>query len=211
MRVDNGVPWGSKGDWPTDLALWLIGLGVDMTWNPARRPQDNGVVERSQGTGKRWTEPDTCQSPEELQQRMDDMDRIQREIYPSIQGQSRSQAFPSLRQVHRPYSKHWEKRYWDLDLVLAHMAEYSAVRHVDRKGRISIYHRSHYVGTPYQGSEIYVLLDPVDREWIFTTANGVQLRRKPAAEITRERIIKLHVTDRRERKKRADGKTQCRD
>jgi hypothetical protein len=28
FRVDNGVPWGSWGDLPTDLALWLIGLGV---------------------------------------------------------------------------------------------------------------------------------------------------------------------------------------
>src|SRR5688500_11212947 len=62
LRVDNGHPWGSKGDLPTDLALWLIGLGVDLWWNPPRRPQDNGVVERSQGTGKRWGEPHTCAS-----------------------------------------------------------------------------------------------------------------------------------------------------
>jgi transposase InsO family protein len=50
LRVDNGAPWGSKGDWPTELALWLIGLGVGVTWNTPRRPQENGVVERSQGT-----------------------------------------------------------------------------------------------------------------------------------------------------------------
>src|SRR5271157_1101411 len=27
IRVDNGTPWGSAGDLPTDLALWLFGLG----------------------------------------------------------------------------------------------------------------------------------------------------------------------------------------
>ena len=169
-----------------------------MTWNPARTPQDNGVVERSQGTGKRWTEPSTCKDADELQRRMDDMDRIQREVYPSIQGKSRWQAFPELQQVDRPYSKTWEKRHWDLELVLAHMAEYSAVRHVDRKGRVSVYNRHHYVGAAHHGKHIYVLLDPVDREWVFTTAEGVQIRRKVAEELTRDRITKLQVTDRRD-------------
>jgi hypothetical protein len=197
FRVDNGCPWGSKGDWPTDLALWLIGLGVDMIWNPARRPQDNGVVERSQDTGKRWGEPETCQDADELQRRLDDMDRIQREVYPSIQGQSRWLAFPGLRQNERSYSQAWEKRSWNLQPVLDHMANEHALRRVDRKGQVSIYGRSHYVGKPHQGQDVYVFLDPVDREWVFATPDGVQLRRKAAEEITQERILKLQVTNRR--------------
>jgi transposase InsO family protein len=198
FRVDNGTPWGSAGDWPTDLALWLIGLGVTMIWNPARCPQDNGVVERSQGTGKRWTEPGTCKDPDELQRRMDDMDRIQREAYPSMKDQSRSQAFPGLHLIDRPYSKTWEKRHWNLELVLAHMAEYTAVRRVFSNGQVSVYGYNHYVGKKYQGQDIYVFLDPVDREWVFATSAGVQLRRKAAEEITRERIQKLQVTNRRD-------------
>ena len=211
FRVDNGTPWGSKGDWPTDLALWLIGLGVTMTWNPARTPQDNGVVERSQGTGKRWTEPGTCRDPAELQRRMDEMDRIQREVYPSIRGQSRSQAFPEVQRVARSYSRVWEKHHWDLTLVLAHMAEYSAVRRVDSKGQVSVYGRSHYVGQKFSGQDIYVVLDPVDHEWVFATPAGVQIHRKAAAEITRERIQNLQVTNRRDAPTSASGKTQCRD
>lgn len=197
FRVDNGTPWGSKGDWPTDLALWLIGLGVNMIWNPARRPQDNGVVERSQGTGKRWGEPETCQDADELQRRLDNMDRIQREVYPSIKGQSRWLAFPGLQENERPYSKAWEKRSWNLQPVLDHMANEHALRRVDRKGQVSIYGRSHYVGKPHQGQDVYVFLDPVDREWVFATPDGVQLRRKAAEEITQERILKLQVTNRR--------------
>ncbi len=26
IRVDNGYPWGSTGDLPTELGLWLLGL-----------------------------------------------------------------------------------------------------------------------------------------------------------------------------------------
>ena len=67
FRVDNGWPWGSRGEFPTDLSLWMIGLGVGMHWNNPRRPQENGVVERSQGTSARWCEPWTCRTPAELQ------------------------------------------------------------------------------------------------------------------------------------------------
>lgn len=197
FRVDNGTPWGSAGDWPTDLALWLIGLGIGMVWNPPRRPQDNGVIERSQGTGKRWGEPATCADAQELQRRLDAMDRIQREVYPSIAGQSRWQAFPALRHSGRAYSAAWERRQWDLDLVLAHLADYSVARRVDRKGQVSVYNRNHYIGRRWSGQDIYVAFDPTDREWVFATAEGVQLRRKAAEEITRARVMKLQVSHRR--------------
>ena len=141
---------------------------------------------------------------------MDDMDRIQREVYPSIQGQSRWQAFPELQQVALPYSTRWEKGHWDIELVLAHMAQYVAVRRVGSKGEVSIYNHGHYVGQKYQGQDIHVFLDPIDREWVFATPSGVQLRRKAADEITRERIQKLQVTRRRTRPTRSGGKTERR-
>jgi transposase InsO family protein len=49
LRVDNGSPWGLKSGLPPDLALWLIGLGVGLSWIPPRPPQSNGKVERCHG------------------------------------------------------------------------------------------------------------------------------------------------------------------
>lgn len=155
------------------------------------------MVERSQGTGKRWGEPKTCRDVDELQRRLDDMDRIQREVYPSIEGRSRWQAFPELAKPVRRYSRAWERRAWDMNLVLAHLADYSVPRRVDRKGQVSLYNRNHYVGKQYSGQDIYVVFDPLDGDWLFTTPEGVQLRRKIAPEITRERIVKLQVSHRR--------------
>lgn len=197
LRVDNGTPWGSSGDWPPDLALWLIGLGVAMIWNPPRQPQRNGVVERSQGTGKRWGEPSTCRTHKELQRRLEELDEIQRAVYPSVNQGSRLQAFPQLAHSDRPYDEGWEKRHWDLSLVLTHMADYRVVRRVDQKGQVSLYNRGHYVGKLYRGQDIYAALDPVDREWVFSTVEGVQIRRRQADEITPQRIGKLDVTHRR--------------
>jgi hypothetical protein len=196
LRVDNGTPWGSSGDWPPDLALWLLGLGVGVIWNPPRQPQRNGVIERSQGTGKRWTEPRTCQSARELQRRLDEMDVIQREVYPSVDGQSRWHAFPQLASGGRHYDWAWEQQHWDEALVWTYLAEYRVVRRVDQKGQVSLYNHNHYVGKIYRGQEVYVALDPEDRDWVFSTTQGVQVRRKKAEELSAQRIQKLEVTHR---------------
>jgi hypothetical protein len=197
FRVDNGGPWGSSGDLPTDLGLWLLGLDVELFFNPPGRPDKNGVVERSQGTGKRWAEPWQCATPAALQRRVDAMDVILREEYPSIEGQSRREAFPGLAHSGRRYSLVGERRQWDLEKVLAHLAEYVVVRRVDRSGMVSLYNRTRYVGKRHRGQDVYVLLDPVQREWVFADAEGRQLRSQPAEEMSRERIVSLSVTHRR--------------
>jgi transposase InsO family protein len=139
VRVDNGNPWGNWNDLPTALALWLIGLGVQMRWNDPGRPQQNGKVERSQGTGKRWTEPHRCQDVAELQAHFDQMDLWQRERYPAVGGRSRGEAFPELAQVRQRYTRGWEQRHWDLTRAVQHLAGYVAARRVSRSGHVSVY------------------------------------------------------------------------
>jgi transposase InsO family protein len=196
VRVDNGGPWGSAGDLPPDLALWLIGLGIAMHWNDPHAPQQNGVVERSQGTGTRWAEPDQCDTPAELQQRLQEMDGIQRDAYPSIAGQSRAAAFPALKHSGRPYSAAWERNHWDHGRVLAHLADYLVPRRVDQNGDVSLYHRPHYVGRMHRGKDIDVMVDPERVEWVFVDAAGRQLRSQPAEELQAARIRGLTVTKR---------------
>ena len=196
FRVDNGTPWGSPGDLPTDLALWLLGLDIDMVWNPLRQPQKNGVVERSQGTAKRWAEPQACASLAELQQRLQEMDEIQREEYPSLDGQSRLQVYPQIKHSGRTYTAAWEKKHWNQTKVLEHLAGYAVVRRVDRGGMISLYNRNHYVGTLHKGKSVFVMVDPGVCEWIAADEQERQLRRWPAVELEAPRIRNLDVTQR---------------
>jgi len=197
FRVDNGVPWGSSGDLPPDLALWLLGIDVETVPNPPRRPQDNGVVERSQGTGKRWAEPGVCADAGELQQRLQEMDLIQREEYPSIKGRSRLEAYPALRHSGRAYGPAWERKHWSLDAVLAHLAGYAVPRKVDKSGTISLYNHNHYVGKLHVGKQVFVMLDPQRCEWTFADEQGHQLRAQPAEQLSAQRIQTLTVTERR--------------
>jgi hypothetical protein len=197
FRVDNGGPWGSAGDLPPDLALWLLGLGIDVCWNDPHAPQQNGVVERSQGTGKRWAEPGQCADAGQLQRRLDEMDAIQRATYPSVGGLSRLAAYPGLARVVRRYGRSWERSHWDHGRVLRHLAGYAVPRRVDKNGDVSLYHRPHYVGTQHRGKVVYALVDPRRVEWVFADANGRQLRSQPADELQAARIRSLTVTNRR--------------
>jgi hypothetical protein len=175
------------------LALWLIGLGIEMIWNDPGRPQQNGVVERSQGTAKRWGEPQTCRSLAELQRRLDADDRRQREAYPYGAGSTRQQAHPDLKHSGRPYSAAAERRRWDLHRVLEHLSLYVVTRRVDASGTISLWNRTHYVGLHYARQAVWLSLDPREIMWIIADEQGRQIRCKPAKELTAANIIALRV------------------
>lgn len=199
IRVDNGWPWGSAGELPTDLALWLIGLGLQVHWNPPRCPQKNGVVERSQGTGKRWAHPATCPDVEALRCRLREQDEIQREHYPSILGKTRMEAFPGLRHSGRPFRPEEEVARWDVRRALDHLSEYVLIRRVDQGGTISLYNRSRYVGKALRGQEVYVTLDPLTTEWMYRDVTGHCHTRHTAEELAPERIFRLDVSRHRDR------------
>jgi hypothetical protein len=201
IRVDNGWPWGSAGDLPTGLALWLIGLGLKVLWNPPRRPQKNGVVERSQGTGKRWADPASCEDIEALRRRLQEQDAIQREFYPSIGGKSRMEAFPGLRHSGRPYRPETEAARWDVHLAWDHLSEYVLTRRVDHGGTISVYNRNRYVGKTLRGQVVYVRLDPLTTEWMCSDSVGRCHTRQKAEELSSDRIPSLDVTYHRDRLK----------
>jgi hypothetical protein len=194
IRVDNGSPWGSASDLPPELALWLIGLDIEMLWNPPRCPQDNGVVERGQGVAKNWAEPQLCHSVGQLQRRMNEEDRVQREEYPSIQGKTRLAAYPQLEHSGRCYSWPWEREHWSWQNVCDHLAGYVVQRRVDSSGKIGLYHHKLYVGTMHKGLTIYVQFDPLRLEWVVSDGAGKQLHRSPVEMLTAVRVQRLQVS-----------------
>ena len=193
LRVDNGKPWGSWSDLPPALALWLIGLGIDLVWNDPRRPQQNGVIERSQGTAKRWAEPHTCDNVAQLQSRLDEDDRLQRERYPLAQGRSRWELFPELAHTGRTYQEASEAERWSLQRVWEHLAGYAVPRRVDGQGKVSVYNRNLYVGVVHKGKQVYVQFDPEQQQWLISDRAGQQLRTQPAPEISAASIRSLQM------------------
>jgi hypothetical protein len=170
---------------------------VAVSANPPRCPQANGVVERSQGVGKQWGEPWTCGSSAELQQRLDVMDRVQRERYPVRAGRPRLEAYPSLNHSGRPYDPAQEGSTWDLQKVWDLMGSHRVPRLVDRQGKLSLYNRPYSVGVVWASRTVWVGFDPVEGAWAFQDQQGHEIRRQVARELSRESVCGMEVTHRR--------------
>lgn len=196
VRLDNGLPWGGGGgnDLPAAMALWLAGLGLELTFNPPRQPRYNGVVEKSHETNQRWSEPGKASDAARWQQNIDAMDRRQREAYPYLRGRSRLAVFPQLRHSGRAYGESWEEQNWEVQRAREYLAGFVARRRVSSAGRVTLYHRCYYPGRKLAGQIVLVHYDPVSCEWVFVEEAGPQVRRQAAAEICRERILALDVS-----------------
>jgi hypothetical protein len=196
LKADNGHPWGATGGLPTALELWACGLGVGLHRNRPHRPQENGLIEQSQGTGKRWAEPWACAGPEQLQARLDEEDRLQRGKYPVAGGLSRLELYPALVHSGRGYCPGCERLCWDLEPVLGLLAGRAVRRKVSKDGKVSLYDRGYSVGREYHGEVLEVGFDALTQEWVFRRGPQ-ELRRHRADELTADRIIALQVSRKR--------------
>ena len=191
VQVDNGSPWGSWSDLPPPLALWLIGLGLRVRWIPPRRPQNNGVVERTHGVTQGWVDPGQCTSVEEVQQRADREDLVQRELYPHEGDLSRMQVYPGLKHSGRPYDEEWERANWSWQRVLDYLGEYAVDRKVDSSGKVGLYHDKVYVGVALRGRQVIVQFDPQAAQWVVVDAEGRELTRRPLTQFGPASLLDL--------------------
>ncbi len=164
-----------------------------MVWNPPRRPQANGVIERSQGVEKNWAEPWTCADATELQRRVDETDRLQREAYAGPGQRPRWQEFPGLKHSGRTYRRRAEDNLWDLERVKCHLAQYVVRRKVDPLGKVSLYNRPRPVSRAWIGRVVNVGFDADEACWVVTADDGQELRRIAAPEVSREAVMGLHM------------------
>jgi hypothetical protein len=197
IRVDNGYPWGTSRDLPSELALWLIGLAVEPIWNPPGQPTRNPKVERSNGLTQQWGELYKCTDCNQAVQVLDWVGRVQREEYPAIRGRTRIEVFPQLRRPRRVYRRAQEETLWDLSRVDAFLARGCWKRQADRNGKISIYGHCRVVGRAWAQQEVVVRFDAPSRCWVVSNQDGVVVKELPATELTRERIVALAVSRRR--------------
>jgi hypothetical protein len=208
IRVDHGTPWVSAGGLPSDLELWLAGLSVAVHTIRVRRPQDNGKVERSNGTGKRWAEPQQQRGAAALQRRIDEEDRVQREVFRDDEGLTRRQRYPDLLHSGRPYGRGCESALWDWPASAAGLAQRRVLRKVSKQGQVSLYDRHHRVGREYAGQVVEVSLDAERLQWRFE-AGQAEVGRSAASEVTPEAVVGLALGSRQGRSRRQTAARQA--
>lgn len=164
-----------------------------MNWNHARRPRENGKIERFNGLLDQWGEPQQCGTWRTWKAKLKWVEHMQRDCYPSLQGISRAQAFPELFVPRHPYTPAAESALWQIKRVKEFLAEQIWSRKVDGCGNISIYHRSYRVGRSHAHQMVVLHFDVVSCSWWVADHLGREIRRWPARQITEQRIRSLSV------------------
>lgn len=191
MRVDNGEPLGSPtGQVTPVLALWLIGLDIDMIWNKPHCPQLNGRVEKMQDTTARWAEVDQAASLAQLQERLDQALLLQRAHYPvgRLQHRSRLAAFPELETSRRVYGP----ADFRAERVYRFLAAKLYTRKVSASGQIGHFGQVFTVGLAYKHQYVQLRLTMDGQHWQ-VLADYKEVKLLPAACLQADRIQNLTV------------------
>lgn len=158
IRVDNGQPFRTASrDVPSALVLWLTGLGIDVIFNKAHTPQQNGVVENHNGLTARWSEAHTKTSVEELQKAINEVKQKHLYEFPvvNLNGKTRINAFPELIKNQRKY----QKSTFEFQRVLDFLSLFCWVRIVDKTGCISLLHQKIHLGKRWSRKSISLSVD----------------------------------------------------
>jgi transposase-like protein len=167
---------------PSQLTLWLIGLGIRHQFIRAGTPTDQAQIERTHRTLDNFGGfLDERVDLATLQQRLD-LEREQHNAwFPSRASDCRGRppllAHPELLLPRRPYQPLWERDLFDEQRVYEYLATIELERKVSSTGQIQLGGRSRSVGRAHVGQIVKLRCDQVAHEWVVTSAQGVELAR----------------------------------
>jgi hypothetical protein len=158
---------------PTLLALWWVGLGIEHHLIPRHTPRRNGTVERSHRTlNERTLIGQHFNGAEHLQNQVDaDWDELNAEC-PSrargCQGQPPLVAHPELLIPRRPYRPEWELDLFDLKRVEAYLVTQTWLRTVSQVGQVALGGYRYGLGRAWAEQTVSVCFDAGQRHFVFT-------------------------------------------
>lgn len=201
MRFDNGNPWGNNHRIPSALALWLVGCGIQPLFGRPCQSTDNSLVERSHRTLNQWVEPHTCVNLADLEQRLREFARIQREKYPYKAGQTRQMVHRDLYTNDRHYELEKDKDEWQIERVYTYLAQIRLYRRVEARGIITIFSRSYNLGREHKRLTVRIQFDAQTHEWVVYGERGEELKRFTPQDLTYEVIASMTLAHRKKRHK----------
>ena len=191
MRVDNGEPLGSPQHNTTSaLALWLIGIDIDMIFNKPRTPQANAKVERMQDISARWADLYKAPNIKQLQNNLDTEALFQRTLFPvsRLKNQTRIALFPELETSQRIFDKH----FFDEKRVYEYLAKKIYVRVISTTGQIAHFGQRVSIGLKYKHQAVEIKLDTIKMVWA-VYLKGEIIKELKTANLSKEYLQNLTV------------------
>jgi hypothetical protein len=165
IRSDNGEPFGvPTRDVIPIMSLWLAAWGIRHILNRPKRPTDNANVENNQRTSARWADAYRCANVGQLQERLDEAARCQREAYKvaRLGGVTRRELFPDLHDNPRKFD---EARF-DENLAYGLLSQAIYPRKVSSAGTVALYSKNFSVGLRHKGTVVFCKFSPKDFAWL---------------------------------------------
>lgn len=165
MRVDNGEPLGSpQYNTTSALALWLIGIDIDMIFNKPRCPQANAKVERMQDVSARWADLHKAHNIKQLQDNLDKQALFQRTHFPvsRLKNQTRIACFPELDTSRRVF----DEKFFDEKRVYDYLSKKIYVRVVSKTGQVVHFGQRVCIGLKYKHQAVEIKLETSKMKWL---------------------------------------------
>lgn len=152
----------SSSPWPTRLHLWLIALGIDVSFTRKRCPTDHAFVERMHRTmnlqalqGQEWSDP------EALWEGLDHRREILNQHLPvrTLDGQAPLLAYPTAEHSQRPYQLAWEEQMLQMERVYHYLASGHWFRRTNAGGRFALGGYSYQTSWKWQHQTVEISFD----------------------------------------------------
>lgn len=193
MRLDNGAPFANQRDRlvPTNLALWLVAIGVHPIFNPPRSPQKNGTVECMQRVSSYWVGPSQCADVNQLQQKLNHMADFHLKEFRlrRLGDRTRAEVFPQLLTIPRPF----EQALIDPQRIRNYLAHIVIHRVASIKGIVGFACQEWNVGTKHKKEKVTITFNALQDSWEIKDTRGQILKRLPPIDLSLKAIQGLTV------------------
>jgi transposase len=182
----------SASPFPTRFHLWLVALGIGLTFGRPHCPTDQGMTERSH---RLWTAQVLAGQTFATWQALDAALRARRTFLntrlpcATLHKQAPLVAYPHARQSGRPYRPEWEAHLLDLHRVAAYLATGRWFRRVSSTGTVSLGAQRYSVGTRFKCHQTEITFDPHDHHLHFANEAGHPIARHPLQGLTLDTLM----------------------
>ena len=182
----------SKSPFPTRFHLWLMALGIHLTFGRYNRPTDQALTERSHQLwfaqclqGQHYPSWDAlyltlCRRRDFLNLHLP---------CASLGGQPPLLALPQAISSHRPYRPEAERALLDLQPIYDYLAQGRWFRLVSKDGTFSLGAQVYYIGTSYARQQLEITFDPTDQQLLCCAPTGQFIARLPIAGISVDALM----------------------
>lgn len=205
ILTDNelGLAGAPREPYPGRLTLWLIGLGIQHNFIRPGRPTDQPQIERNHRTIDGLALNDEALADmNHLQAALDRERNVYNSEFPchasDCQGRPPLTAHPELQRFRREYHPDHELAMFDLQRVLDYLATITFERKMNSAHQVRIGRELHYFSdatvADWKTNDVRVRLDPVHRQWVFSTKQGEServLARRPTKSLDEYTITDL--------------------